>query len=75
MGVADFAVGVAVVWYKGRAITGSSSLDIVPVTGSLLFNAPVCRLAVYCAAGFSRVCYSAVVTVSSLLFSDCFFGE
>ena len=39
--------------YKGRALAGSSSLDTAPVTGSLLFNAPVCRLAVYCAAGFS----------------------
>ena len=32
---------------------GSSSFDTAPVTGSLLFNAPVCRLAVYCTAGFS----------------------
>ena len=39
--------------HKGRAIVGSSSLDTAPVTGSLLFNAPVCRLAVYCTAVFS----------------------
>ena len=30
----------------------SSSLDAAPVTGSLVFSAPVCCLAVYCAAGF-----------------------
>ena len=47
--------------YKVRAITGSSSLDTAPVTGSLLFNAHVCRLAVYCATGFS----------SCVLFSGC----
>ena len=39
--------------YKARAIEGSSSIDTAPVTGSLLFIAPVCRLAVHCAAGFS----------------------
>ena len=39
--------------YKGRTLTRSSSLDTAPVTGSLLFNGPVCRLAVYCATGFS----------------------
>ena len=33
-------------------VAGSSSLNTAPVTGSLLFAAPVCRLAVYCAAGF-----------------------
>ena len=33
------------------AVAGSSSLDTAPVTGSLLFNAPVFRLTVYCAAG------------------------
>ena len=47
--------------YKGRALTGSSSLDTAPVTDSLLFNAPVCRLAVCCAAGFS----------SCVLFGSC----
>ena len=39
--------------YKSRALTGSSSLDAVPVTESLLFYAPVCCLAICCAAGFS----------------------
>ena len=38
--------------YKCRAVAGSSSLDTVPVTGSLLFTASVCRLTVHCAAGF-----------------------
>ena len=47
--------------YRGRALAGSSSLDIAPVTGSLLFNTPVCRLAVYCATGFS----------SCVLFGGC----
>ena len=41
------------IWYKCRAMAGSSSLDTAPVTGSLLFTAPVCRLTVYCAAGLS----------------------
>ena len=39
--------------YKSRALTGSFSLDATPVTGSLLFYAPVCCLAVCYAAGFS----------------------
>ena len=39
--------------YKRRALVGSSSFDAVPVTGSLLFYAPVCRLAVCRVAGFS----------------------
>ena len=38
--------------YIRRALTESSSLDAAPVTGSLVFSAPVCCLAVYCAAGF-----------------------
>ena len=38
--------------YIRRARTGSSSLDATPVTGSLVFSAPVYCLAVYCAAGF-----------------------
>ena len=38
--------------YKVRADRGSS-LDAAPVTGSLLFYAPVCCLAVYCGVGFS----------------------
>ena len=44
--------GVRIVYIR-RALTGSSSLDATPVTGSLLFYAPVCCLAVYCAAEFS----------------------
>ena len=84
MAVTDVAVGVAMVssapgvvgiGYKSHALTGSSSLDAAPVTGSLLFYAPVCRLAVCCATGFSLWCYSAVVTVFGLLCSDCFSGE
>ena len=39
--------------YICHAIVKSSSLDTAPVTGSLLFTAPVCRLSVYCAAGLS----------------------
>ena len=41
--------GVRIVYVR-CALTGSSSLDAAPVTGSLLFYAPVCCLAVYCAA-------------------------
>ena len=39
--------------YKSHALTGSSSFQAAPVTGSLHFYAPVCRLTVCCAAGFS----------------------
>ena len=39
--------------YIRCALTGSSSLDAAPVTGSLLFYAPVCCLAVCCDAEFS----------------------
>ena len=73
-GGAVICPGVFGIGYKGRALTGSSSLDAAPVTGSLLFNAPVCHLAICCAAGFSS-CGSVVVTVSGLLCSDCFSGE
>ena len=52
-GITVICPGVFGIGYKGRALTGSSSLDTAPVTGSLLFNAPVCHLAVYCAVGFS----------------------
>ena len=41
--------GVVRIEYKRHALAGSSSLDDVPVTGSLLFYAPVCCLAVCCA--------------------------
>ena len=60
-GIAIVCPSVFGIGYKGRTIAGSSSLDTTPVTGSLLFNAPVCRLAAYCAAGFS----------SCVLFSGC----
>ena len=44
--------------YKSHALTGSSSFHAAPVTGSLLFYAPVCRLAVCSAAGlFSWVLF------------------
>ena len=43
--------GVRIVYIR-RALTGSSSTDAAPVTGSLVFLAPVCCLVVYCAAGF-----------------------
>ena len=39
--------------YIRSVLTGSSSLDAVPVTGSLLFYTPVCCLAVCCAAELS----------------------
>ena len=38
--------------YIRRARTQRSSLHAAPVTGSLVFSAPVYCLAVYCAAGF-----------------------
>ena len=44
--------GVRIVYIK-CALTESSSLDTAPVTGSLLFYAPVCCLAVCCAAEVS----------------------
>ena len=40
--------GVVRIEYKRRALVGSSSLDAAPVTGSLLFYAPVCCLANNC---------------------------
>ena len=39
--------------YKRRALAESSSIDAAPVTWSLLFCAPVCRLAICHAVGFS----------------------
>ena len=39
--------------YKRRTLAGSSSIDAAPVTGSILFYASVCRLAICRAAGFS----------------------
>ena len=52
-GVAVVCPGVVRIEYIGQALGGSSSLDAAPVTGSLLFYAPVCCLAVCCAAEFS----------------------
>ena len=60
------AVGIG---YKSRALTRSSSFHATPVTGSLLFYVPVCRLTVCCAVGFSSW------VVSGLLCLDCFSGE
>ena len=45
--------GVVRIEYIRHALTRRSSLDTSPVTGSLLFHAPVCCLAVSCAAEFS----------------------
>ena len=62
MGCSDWlSVHSAVVVFPGgvrigfirRALTEISSLDAAPVTGSLVFSAPVCYFAIYCAAGFS----------------------
>ena len=50
--VAFFAGGVRIVHIRSEP-TGSSSLDAAPVTGSLLFYAPVCCFAVCGAAEFS----------------------
>ena len=51
--------GVVRIEYKRHALAGSSSLDAAPVTGSLLFYASVCCLAVCCAAEISwRVLFS-----------------
>ena len=44
--------GIRIVYIRS-VLTGSSSLDAVPVTGSLLFYVPVCCLAVCCAAELS----------------------
>ena len=45
--------GVVRIEYKRRALAGSSSLDAAPVTGSLLFYAPVCCFTDCCAAEIS----------------------
>ena len=44
---------VRIVYIRPERWAGSSSLDAAPVTGSLVFSAPVCCLAVCCAAGIS----------------------
>ena len=61
--------------YKGRSLAGSSSFDAAPVTGSLLFYAPVVALPFVVPLEFLRGCFSAVLTVSGLLCSDCSSGE
>ena len=73
-GAAVVCPGVVGIGYKGRTLTGSSSLDVTPVTGSLLFYSPVCRLAVCCATGFSSCvlfggCDSIWLAVFGLFFS------
>ena len=45
--------GVVRIEYKRHPLAGSSSLDAAPVTGSLLFYAPVCCLTEGCAAKVS----------------------
>ena len=84
----DVAVGVVILssneLVRGRcrlprwhALAGSSSLNAAPVTGSLLFYAPVCCLADNCAAevfswvlfGGTDCCWLAVVCV------DYFYGD
>ena len=52
-GVAVICSCAVRIGYKRRALAESSSIDVAPVTGSLLFYAPVCCLAVCRAAGFS----------------------
>ena len=55
--------GVRIVYIRS-VLTGSSSLDAVPVTGSLLFFAPVCCLAVCCAAELSsKVLFGGTVCI------------
>ena len=74
-GVAVICPCVVGIEYKSRALTGSSSLDAAPVTGSLFFYAPLCccvALPFVVPLDFLRGCYLAVVTVSGLLCSDCF---
>ena len=72
--------GVRIV-YMRSGLTGSSSLDAVPVTGSLLFYAAVCCLAVCCAAELSsKLLFGGTVCIwhagRELFFpaSGCIFG-
>ena len=59
--------GVVRIEYKRRTLAGSSSLDAAPVTGSLLFYAPVCSLAESCAAEVSSwVLYCSWLVVCGL---------
>ena len=50
--------------YKCRVVARSSSIDTVPVTGSLLIAAAACRLTVCCAAGF---CWGVLIKCSDCL--------
>ena len=55
--------GVRIVYIRS-VLTGSSSLDAVPVTGSLFFYATVCCLAVCCAAELSsKVLFGSTVCI------------
>ena len=55
--------GVGIVYIRSM-LTGSSSLDAAQVTGSLLFYAPVCCLAVCCATEFSsKVLFGGTVCI------------
>ena len=55
--------GVRIVYIRS-VLTGSSSLDAAPVTGSLLFYASVCCLAVCCATEFSsKVLFGGTVCI------------
>ena len=73
------AVGVTVICsggfgivYKCRTVAGSSSLDTVPVTGSLLFAASVCRLTVSHVAGFRWFVLIEYSDFSGLLYVERF---
>ena len=66
--------GVRIVYIR-CALTGNSSLDAAPVTGSLLFYAPVCCLAVCCAAEFSSWVLFGGSDLSGLLDVDYFSGK
>ena len=58
-----FPGGVRIV-YIMSVFPGSSSFDPAPVTGSLLFYAPVCCLAMCCAAEYSsRVLFGGAVRI------------
>ena len=67
--------GVVRIEYIRHVLAGSSSLDVAPVTGSLLFYAPVCCLAVCCAAEFSSWVLFSGTDVSGLLDVNYFFWQ
>ena len=66
--------GVRIVYIRS-GLTGSSSLDAVPVTGSLLFNAPIYYLAVCCAAELSSKVLVGVLSASGLRDGNYFSGK